>query len=285
VPDVFTPQSKVRDVLEGLGDRGRQALRRHGYDVGEGFVDVLSQYQTLEHAARTERLRDLDGREHALAEREAEVGRTAQANAWHEQQFQSRLQQLAQREAEVQAREANDATDNVGVVGAATGGFGASESCRGERLVRVSLWLFCPPVNVAVVDVSEANNWSAVRVQLGHGSEFGSVYPTYGFIYDRPDNGTLVANTDVMPAPTLNPPAADLRPARERVLVSLGHDADEEVAEAADDTQARTRHAAYGRARFGKAPHGGTVRHIAAHWQPAARGRVPGAAIATTEAR
>ena len=61
MPDVFTPESKVRDVLEGLGDRGRQALRRHGYDVGEGFVDVLSQYQTLDHAARTERLRDLDG--------------------------------------------------------------------------------------------------------------------------------------------------------------------------------------------------------------------------------
>jgi len=46
-------------VLESLGERGRQALRRHGYDVGEGFVDVLSQYQTLEHAARTDRLRDL----------------------------------------------------------------------------------------------------------------------------------------------------------------------------------------------------------------------------------
>ncbi len=57
----FRPESKVRDVLETLGDRGRQLLRRHGYDVGEGFVDVLSQYQTLEHAARTERLRDLGG--------------------------------------------------------------------------------------------------------------------------------------------------------------------------------------------------------------------------------
>jgi hypothetical protein len=45
-----------------LGDRGRDLLRKHGYDVGEGFVDVLSQYQTLEHAWRTERLRDL----HAL---------------------------------------------------------------------------------------------------------------------------------------------------------------------------------------------------------------------------
>jgi hypothetical protein len=61
VPDPFTPQSKVRDVVEGLGDRGREALLRHGYDIGEGFVDVLSQYQTLEHAARAERLRDLDG--------------------------------------------------------------------------------------------------------------------------------------------------------------------------------------------------------------------------------
>jgi hypothetical protein len=61
VPDTFSPASKVRDVVDRLGERGREALLRHGYDVGEGFVDVLSQYQTLEHAARTERLRDLDG--------------------------------------------------------------------------------------------------------------------------------------------------------------------------------------------------------------------------------
>jgi hypothetical protein len=61
VPDAFGPQSKVRDVLAVLGEKGRDLLRRHGYDVGEGFVDVLSQYQTLEHAARTERLRDLKG--------------------------------------------------------------------------------------------------------------------------------------------------------------------------------------------------------------------------------
>jgi hypothetical protein len=49
------------DVVGRLGDRGRDALRRHGYDVGEGFVDVLSQYQTLEHAASMDRLRDLEG--------------------------------------------------------------------------------------------------------------------------------------------------------------------------------------------------------------------------------
>ena len=58
---VFGPQSKVREVVEALGDKGRELLRKHGYDLGVGFVDVLSQYQTLEHAAWTERLRDLDG--------------------------------------------------------------------------------------------------------------------------------------------------------------------------------------------------------------------------------
>lgn len=57
----FGPESKIREVVERLGDRGRQLLRRHGYEVGEGFVDVLSQYQTLERAAQTERLRNLDG--------------------------------------------------------------------------------------------------------------------------------------------------------------------------------------------------------------------------------
>ena len=48
-------------MLSALGERGREALRDHGYEVGEGFTDVLSQYQTLERAAQTDRLRDLDG--------------------------------------------------------------------------------------------------------------------------------------------------------------------------------------------------------------------------------
>jgi hypothetical protein len=60
VPEEFGPDSKVRDVVSRLGDRGRELLRKHGYEVGEGFVDVLSQYQSLEHAARADRLRDLD---------------------------------------------------------------------------------------------------------------------------------------------------------------------------------------------------------------------------------
>ena len=61
MPDTFGAQSKVRDVVDRLGERGRELLRKHGYEVGEGFVDVLSQYQTLEHAERAERLRDLPG--------------------------------------------------------------------------------------------------------------------------------------------------------------------------------------------------------------------------------
>lgn len=60
MPESFGPESKIREVLAAAGDRGRQILRDHGYDLGEGFVDHLSQYQTLEHAARTERLRDLE---------------------------------------------------------------------------------------------------------------------------------------------------------------------------------------------------------------------------------
>jgi hypothetical protein len=59
--DGYSADTKVQDVVLRLGDRGRDLLRRHGYEVGEGYVDVLSQYQTLEHAFRAERLRDLKG--------------------------------------------------------------------------------------------------------------------------------------------------------------------------------------------------------------------------------
>ena len=48
---------------------------------------------------------------------------------------------------------------------------------------------------IPVIDVSEHNDWTQVRVGLGRSGEFGSVYPTYGFIYDRPDRGLMVANT------------------------------------------------------------------------------------------
>jgi surface antigen len=82
--------------------------------------------------------------------------------------------------------------------------------------------------NVAVVDVSEANNWSAVRVELGREGNFGSVYPTYGFIYKRPDTGLVLTNVArPAPQPDINPAASDLRPVAERPWRMI-----EEVAEA-----------------------------------------------------
>ena len=82
--------------------------------------------------------------------------------------------------------------------------------------------------DVPVVDVSEANDWTAVRVEVGHSGVFGSVYPTYGFIYDKPDTGTLLAAAHVPPPqPVLNPAPRDLRPAAERPWATY-----EEVAEA-----------------------------------------------------
>jgi surface antigen len=81
--------------------------------------------------------------------------------------------------------------------------------------------------NIPVVDVSEANDWTAVRVGLGQAGGFGSVYPTYGFIYDRPDTGTMLASSATpAPQPALSPAPSDLRPAAER-----GWQAYEEVAE------------------------------------------------------
>lgn len=66
---------------------------------------------------------------------------------------------------------------------------------------------------VSVVDVSERNDWSAVRVALGHGGEYGSIYPANGFIYDRPDRGgAMVAARNPAPMPELNAAPRDLRP-------------------------------------------------------------------------
>ncbi len=68
-----------------------------------------------------------------------------------------------------------------------------------------------------VVDVSPNNDWTAVRVGLGNSGEFGSIYPTNGFIYGRPDRGTtVIARTPATPRPELSPAPHDLRPAAEQ---------------------------------------------------------------------
>jgi hypothetical protein len=60
----------------GLGERGRELLYRHGYDIGEGFVDVLSQYQSLEEAHRAGRLRELPELLESLKAVKARAART-----------------------------------------------------------------------------------------------------------------------------------------------------------------------------------------------------------------
>jgi hypothetical protein len=56
----FDRHSRIRDVVSDVAD-GRDRLFAHGYSLGEGYVDLLSQYQTLEDAEREGRLRDLEG--------------------------------------------------------------------------------------------------------------------------------------------------------------------------------------------------------------------------------
>jgi surface antigen len=88
---------------------------------------------------------------------------------------------------------------------------------------------------VAVVDVSENNDWTAVRVSLGSRSSFGSIYPTYGFIYDRPDGGTmLTAITAPAAQPALNAAPRDLRPLPERSLISVAQAKTREYDEVAE---------------------------------------------------
>ena len=71
---------------------------------------------------------------------------------------------------------------------------------------------------ISVIDVSQNNDWTAVRVALGHSSNYGSVYPTYGFIYGHGAPATLMADAQ-LPAPQIltDRPPADLRSLADRV--------------------------------------------------------------------
>ncbi len=62
----FTLDSTIREVVDRRAGAGRRLLYEHGYDVGNGFVDVLSQHQSLRDAARAGRLRDAEALVEAL---------------------------------------------------------------------------------------------------------------------------------------------------------------------------------------------------------------------------
>ena len=64
----FSADSTIRQVVEA-NPGGRQLLFEYGYEVGDGFVDVLSQHQSLREAARAGRLRNIEGLIKALNRR------------------------------------------------------------------------------------------------------------------------------------------------------------------------------------------------------------------------
>ncbi len=65
--------------------------------------------------------------------------------------------------------------------------------------------------DIEVKDVSENNDWTAVRVQLSHGGAFGSIYPTHGFIYPRPDRGLQEARETTVAEPSISATPAIMR--------------------------------------------------------------------------
>lgn len=60
---------------------------------------------------------------------------------------------------------------------------------------------------MSVIDVSENNDWSAVRVEIGHTGTYGAIYPTHGFIYARPAGGERTADAAAPRMAALEAPA------------------------------------------------------------------------------
>ncbi|MEG3350311.1 CHAP domain-containing protein [Novacetimonas sp. GS1] len=89
--------------------------------------------------------------------------------------------------------------------------------------------------NVSVIDVSPNNDWSAVRVALNsRNGAFGSIYPTYGFIYGRPEGSGRENSSQQADMMT-----AYQQVARQPVATSRkGHHAVTEIAEAPEPVSA-----------------------------------------------
>ncbi len=80
--------------------------------------------------------------------------------------------------------------------------------------------------DVTVIDVSQNNDWSAVRVAINHAGTYGSIYPTYGFIYPRADHsGRIVtARSDAALPFAGNSAPSDLRTRETEVAEIPGSD-------------------------------------------------------------
>jgi surface antigen len=76
--------------------------------------------------------------------------------------------------------------------------------------------------DVSVIDVSQNNDWSSVRVQVGRDQEsLGRIYPIQGFIYDRPDNGYVRTASTPRPGGPVMVNAHSLRPSDVRGFEEL----------------------------------------------------------------
>jgi surface antigen len=62
---------------------------------------------------------------------------------------------------------------------------------------------------IAVIDVSERNDWSAVGVAIRRSRAFGNVYPVNGFIYNRPGEPHPIGKIPQMPRRVLEVMAAE----------------------------------------------------------------------------
>ncbi len=65
--------------------------------------------------------------------------------------------------------------------------------------------------DVTMVDTSPRHDWSAVRIWYDTNAALGgSIYPTYGFVYGRPDRTAPPGMKPASPSPDLSGPSPDL---------------------------------------------------------------------------
>ncbi|HEX3982426.1 MAG TPA: CHAP domain-containing protein [Acidisoma sp.] len=91
---------------------------------------------------------------------------------------------------------------------------------------------------VSVIDVSPNNDWTAVRVELGHSGRYGSVYATNGFIYGHSTADNLMAD-ELTTAPKTAPSGTSAGWSESVQLASAPGDGGPAIADSAPDRNLR----------------------------------------------
>jgi surface antigen len=92
---------------------------------------------------------------------------------------------------------------------------------------------------VSVIDVSPSNDWTEVRVQVGHSAVYGSVYRTNGFIYGHAPPETLMAAASGKASPAGAPKAGAAGWGPSVQLASAPSYGEQAIATSAPDRQIR----------------------------------------------